>query len=319
MPRWCSERCSSTGSSWRQREQLVLPGDGRQRLAPVAHCRAQDHSGQCLRSGRRVVTRDRSQLGRGAPAGQLHGVGDSYRMVAADGGIFSYCAGFYGSMGGRALNAPIVGMATLRRRGLLARRRRRRGVLVRRCALLWVDRRPASERPGRRNGGRQGGLLARRRRRWGLQLRRGRLLRLDGRKTPQLPHRRHDRHFPTAGATGSSPPTAASSPSAMRSSTVRSAAPTSSDRSSASSRRRAGTAIGWWPPMAGSSATATPTSTVRSAARRSLPHRRAAQEPRRQRLLAVRRGWGGLQLRRHDFLGLARRHSPGGPVVGGEA
>jgi len=36
---------------------------------------------------------------------------DSYRMVAADGGIFSYCAGFYGSMGGRALNAPIVGMA----------------------------------------------------------------------------------------------------------------------------------------------------------------------------------------------------------------
>ena len=35
-----------------------------------------------------------------------------YRMVASDGGVFSFNAPFYGSMGGVALNKPIVGMAT---------------------------------------------------------------------------------------------------------------------------------------------------------------------------------------------------------------
>ena len=35
----------------------------------------------------------------------------AYDMVAADGGIFSFNAPFYGSMGGTPLNAPIVGMA----------------------------------------------------------------------------------------------------------------------------------------------------------------------------------------------------------------
>jgi len=35
-----------------------------------------------------------------------------YWLVAADGGIFAFGdAGFYGSMGGRTLNRPIVGMA----------------------------------------------------------------------------------------------------------------------------------------------------------------------------------------------------------------
>ncbi len=34
-----------------------------------------------------------------------------YRMAAADGGVFSFCEPFYGSMGGHALNRPIVGMA----------------------------------------------------------------------------------------------------------------------------------------------------------------------------------------------------------------
>ena len=38
--------------------------------------------------------------------------GQGYRFVASDGGIFSYGdAGFYGSAGGTALNAPVVGMA----------------------------------------------------------------------------------------------------------------------------------------------------------------------------------------------------------------
>jgi hypothetical protein len=41
--------------------------------------------------------------------------GRGYWMVASDGGIFSYgTAGFYGSMGGKPLNQPIVGMASTR-------------------------------------------------------------------------------------------------------------------------------------------------------------------------------------------------------------
>ncbi len=36
---------------------------------------------------------------------------DGYYLVAADGGIFAYDAPFYGSMGGRPLNQPMVGMA----------------------------------------------------------------------------------------------------------------------------------------------------------------------------------------------------------------
>jgi len=34
-----------------------------------------------------------------------------YRLVAADGGVFSFCQSFLGSMGGQHLNAPMVGMA----------------------------------------------------------------------------------------------------------------------------------------------------------------------------------------------------------------
>jgi len=38
--------------------------------------------------------------------------GNGYWEVASDGGIFSFgTAAFHGSMGGQALNAPIVGMA----------------------------------------------------------------------------------------------------------------------------------------------------------------------------------------------------------------
>ncbi len=37
-------------------------------------------------------------------------VGTGYRMAAADGGVFSFCEPFLGSMGGRTLNRPIVGM-----------------------------------------------------------------------------------------------------------------------------------------------------------------------------------------------------------------
>jgi hypothetical protein len=37
--------------------------------------------------------------------------GSGYRFVASDGGIFSYSAPFFGSMGGIPLNRPMVAMA----------------------------------------------------------------------------------------------------------------------------------------------------------------------------------------------------------------
>ena len=36
--------------------------------------------------------------------------GSGYYLVASDGGVFSYNAPFFGSMGGTHLNAPMVGM-----------------------------------------------------------------------------------------------------------------------------------------------------------------------------------------------------------------
>ena len=39
------------------------------------------------------------------------GSGPGYRLVAADGGVFSFCQPFLGSMGGQHLNAPMVGLA----------------------------------------------------------------------------------------------------------------------------------------------------------------------------------------------------------------
>jgi hypothetical protein len=59
--------------------------------------------------------------------------GHGYWLVAADGGVFAFGdARFYGSMGGQHLNQPVVGMtATADGQGLLAGRRRRRGVRFR--------------------------------------------------------------------------------------------------------------------------------------------------------------------------------------------
>ena len=40
--------------------------------------------------------------------------GDGYLMVASDGGIFDFSSqAFLGSLGGRSLTAPIVGVASL--------------------------------------------------------------------------------------------------------------------------------------------------------------------------------------------------------------
>jgi hypothetical protein len=40
--------------------------------------------------------------------------GDGYWLIGSDGGVFSFgAAGFDGSMGGRRLNAPMVGIAAV--------------------------------------------------------------------------------------------------------------------------------------------------------------------------------------------------------------
>ena len=73
-----------------------------------------------------------------------------YWLVGSDGGIFSFgSAQFYGSMGGIALAAPRGRhRADPRPRGLLARRLRRRGLLLRRHPVLRLDPGPRAQ-PGR--------------------------------------------------------------------------------------------------------------------------------------------------------------------------
>jgi hypothetical protein len=64
---------------------------------------------------------DESSLMVNANSGQARQIGSpvscstaspGYRLAAADGGVFTFCAPFEGSMGGHALNQPIVGMAS---------------------------------------------------------------------------------------------------------------------------------------------------------------------------------------------------------------
>ncbi len=63
---------------------------------------------------------DESSLMVSPDSGQAHQTGGvvpctpgvGYRMVATDGGVFSFCQPFFGSMGGTHLNRPVVGMAS---------------------------------------------------------------------------------------------------------------------------------------------------------------------------------------------------------------
>ena len=94
---------------------------------------------------------------------------------------------------------------------------------------------PTPQRPDRRHGhdARRRRLLPGGRRRRGLQLRLGPVLRLGGLVAPQRSRSSAWRSPPTAGATGSWPPTAASSATATPSSTAPWAASRSTSRSSA--------------------------------------------------------------------------------------
>jgi hypothetical protein len=89
--------------------------------------------------------------------------GRGYWEVASDGGVFAFGdASFYGSTGGIHLNKPIVGIdAHPRRQGVLAGRRRRRGVRLRRRLVLRVGHRAHAHQRhrGHRRHPRRQGLL----------------------------------------------------------------------------------------------------------------------------------------------------------------
>ena len=156
-----------------------------------------------------------------APAGAPTG----YRLVASDGGIFTYGnLPFCGSTGAIRLNQPVVGMAS------------------------------TTDGGGYWNVARDGGVFA---------FGECPLLRLDRGHPPQPAGGRHGRHSRTARATGWSPPTAASSVSVTPPSTGRPGRSTSTSRWSAWPRPRPATATGWSPPTAASSASVTPPSTGR--------------------------------------------------------
>ncbi len=68
-----------------------------------------------------------------SPSSDRQGAGQQgYWEDATDGGIFTYNTGFFGSMGGKPLNKPIVGMAAHPGQpGLLGGRLRRRHLQLR--------------------------------------------------------------------------------------------------------------------------------------------------------------------------------------------
>ena len=148
--------------------------------------------------------------------------------VATAGCVAFGTATHHGDLAGHPLSAPIVAAAgTPSGNGLLARRRRRRGVRVRRRAATYGS---MAGRPlnapivGMAATPSGHGLHPARLRRRDLHVRRRGLLRIDRRPAPERadPRPHDDERRPRA--TGSSAPTAACSRSATRPSTVRRAA-----------------------------------------------------------------------------------------------
>ena len=117
-----------------------------------------------------------------------------YRMVATDGGVFSFCQSFLGSMGGQHLNAPMVGMAETPGGGGYWEVASDGGIFSYGDATFYGStgglhlNRPIVGMAATSDGGR---LLAGGLRRGHLQLRRRRLLRLGRVPPPQPAHRRH--------------------------------------------------------------------------------------------------------------------------------
>ena len=147
-----------------------------------------------------------------------------YRLVAADGGVFSFGEAFLGSMGGQHLNAPIVGMAATPDGGGYWLVASDGGIFSYGDAAFYGStgglhlNKPIVGMAATPDGGgywlvaSDGGHL---------HLRRRRLLRLDrGASTSTSPSSAWPPP-PTARATGWWPPTAASSPTATPASTAR--------------------------------------------------------------------------------------------------
>ena len=140
-----------------------------------------------------------------------------YRMVASDGGVFSFCQSFLGSMGGQHLNAPMVGMAETPGGAGYWEVASDGGIFSYGDATFHGSTGSTPSQPAhRRHGGHPGRrrLLARGVRRRHLQLRRRRASTArPGPSTSTGPSSAW-RPPPTATATGSWPPTAASSATA---------------------------------------------------------------------------------------------------------
>ena len=134
--------------------------------------------------------------------------------LAADGGIFSFGdASFYGSMGGRRLNRPIVGISADDATGGYWEVASRRGDLLLRRTVPGQHRRDPAQPAGQRHGvagGRTGVLVRGLGRR---DLLRGRcgLPRIDGWGRAQRPGGGHGLRSRPPAATGWWPPTVASS------------------------------------------------------------------------------------------------------------
>ena len=130
--------------------------------------------------------------------GQLLDPRPGYRLVASDGGLFSFCEPFLGSMGGQHLNAPVVGMAeTPGGGGLLGGglRRRASSASATRVPRLGGEHRAQQADRGHGGDARRRRLLAGGVRRRGLQLRRRRASTArPGQPASEQAHRRHGGH-----------------------------------------------------------------------------------------------------------------------------
>ena len=130
-------------------------------------------------------------------AGVLDAPGPGYRLVAADGGVFAFGDGFYGSAGALALEAPVVGTADTASGDGYWLVAKDGGVFSYGDAAFYGSmgaKHLDAPIVGMASHARRPRLLARGQRRWGVLLRRRRLLRIDGGQAPRRPHRGHGEH-----------------------------------------------------------------------------------------------------------------------------
>ena len=209
------------------------------------------------------------------PASDLTATGNvgitdvGYWEVASDGGIFAFgTANFYGSMGGKPLNKPIVGMAATPDGGGYWEVASDGGIFAFGDAQFYgsMGGKPLNEPiVGHRRHPRRGGLLGGGLRRRGLRLRRRPVLRLHGRQTARQAHRGHRRHARRGRLLGGG--LRRRDLRLRRRPVLRLDGRQTLDKPVVGiAATPDGAATGRWPPTAGSSPSATPTSSARWAA-----------------------------------------------------